>query len=146
MSEGYLTGDLTKDGVLAMEQVYLPRILTLEVALVTACGRIEEQLLALPEGEEKEALSKYLGLLALSLNNKEYLSRVFNEDMKHKLTITTFPLYDDRVARLSKDELPGPFNMCWHCLEPSVLCILKPNHEGDHRYSRFTVSDIKKEN
>ena len=53
---------------------------------------------------------------------------------------------DDRVARLGKDEVPGPGNMCFHWLRNKTLCVLKPNHEGDHAYSEFTVTDIKKDN
>ena len=90
-----LTGNLTKDGVLAMEQVYLPRILTLEVALMTACSLVEEHIDILPEDEVKEAISKHLKLLAKALNDKEYLSRVFDENMKQKLNIITFPLYKE---------------------------------------------------
>ena len=90
-----LTGDLTKDGIMAMEQVYLPRILTLEVALMTACGIVEEHIASLPEDEVKEAISSHLKLLAKALNDKEYTSRVFNEDMKRKLNLTKFPLEEN---------------------------------------------------
>jgi hypothetical protein len=90
-----LTGDLTKDGILAMEAVYLPRILTLEVALMTACSIVEEHIATLPEDEVKDAISNHLKLLTLALNNKEYLSRVFSEDMKKKLNRTKFPLEEN---------------------------------------------------
>lgn len=87
-----LTGDLTKDGILAMEQVYLPRILELEVALMTACVIVEDHVATLPEDEVKESTSNHLKLITLALNNKEYLSRVFNKDMKRKLNLVKFPL------------------------------------------------------
>ena len=83
---------LTKAAILAMEQVYLPRILTLEVALITSCGIVEDHLESLPEGEVKKLVSNHLSLLTTALNNKEYLKRVFDEDMKTKLKSSTFPL------------------------------------------------------
>ncbi len=51
----------------------------------------------------------------------------------------------DEVARLGPDEVPGPFNMCWHWKATQVLCILKPGHAGDHWYSKFTVTENTKE-
>ena len=47
---------------------------------------------------------------------------------------------DDRAAVLGHDELPGPFNMCWHWKEARTLCTLKPGHDGDHVYSVFTIT------
>lgn len=80
-----ITGDLTKDGILAMEQVYLPRILALEIALMTCGYAVEDYIESLEEGEIKEGRVKHLKLVAESLNNKAYLNRVFNENMKTKL-------------------------------------------------------------
>jgi hypothetical protein len=48
---------------------------------------------------------------------------------------------DDRVARLGPDEVPGPGNMCFHWKGPRELCVLKPEHEGDHVYSIFTITE-----
>ena len=51
-------------------------------------------------------------------------------------------------AVLGPEEAPGPFNMCWHShpsKAPRVLCVLKPEHNGDHWYSEFkvTINDTK---
>ncbi len=37
---------------------------------------------------------------------------------------------------------PGPFNLCFHYLKPMHRCTKKPGHEGDHWYSKFTVTDV----
>ena len=50
---------------------------------------------------------------------------------------------DDRAARLGPDEVPGPGNMCFHWKEARTLCVLKPNHDGDHVYSLFTITDVE---
>ena len=44
-------------------------------------------------------------------------------------------------AVLEEGEIPGPFNMCWHWLKAKHVCILIPNHTGDHAYSKFTVTN-----
>ena len=80
-----LTGDITKDAILAMEQVYLARILELEIAVMTCGYAIEDYIDSLEEGEIKDGRSKHLKLVAESLNTKEYLKRIFNENMKAKL-------------------------------------------------------------
>ena len=49
---------------------------------------------------------------------------------------------DDRAANLGPDELPGPANMCWHWEAPRVLCVLKLDHEGDHVYANFNVTNL----
>ena len=87
-----LTGDLTKDGIMAMEQVYLPRILALEIALMTCGYAVEDYIESLEDGEIKDARTKHLKLVAESLNNKAYLNRIFNEDMKKKLKSITLHL------------------------------------------------------
>ena len=53
---------------------------------------------------------------------------------------------DERIARLGPDETPGPGTMCFHWKGPREVCVLKPDHEGDHAYSKFTVSDVIEEN
>lgn len=80
-----LTGDLTKDAILAMEQVYLPRILALEVAVLTCVGFMEDYVETVEDEDIKRLASAHLDLVVGELNNKEYLNRVFDENMKNKL-------------------------------------------------------------
>lgn len=47
---------------------------------------------------------------------------------------------DKRVVHLKSNEAPGPGNMCFHWLKPMHVCVLKPNHKGDHYHSKFTVT------
>ena len=85
----------TKDAILAMEQVYLSRILELEVNVMTCGGTLELYVSSLEEGEVKDAAVKHLNLVIKSLNNKDYLDRVFNEDMKKKLRSIKLPLEEN---------------------------------------------------
>lgn len=87
-----ITGDLTKDAILAMEARYLPRILTLEVALLTAIHIAEDQLETVEDEDIKASLANHVELLITALNDKTYLNNVFNEEMKRKLSITKHPL------------------------------------------------------
>lgn len=87
-----LTGDMTKDAIFAMEARYLPRILTLEVALLTAIHIAEDSVLQEEDEEIKEATSNHVKLLTSALNDKTYLKNVFDEEMKRKLTLTKLPL------------------------------------------------------
>ena len=50
---------------------------------------------------------------------------------------------DSRIARLGKNEVPGPGNMCFHWLKSMHVCILKPGHFGGHRHAKFTLNDMK---
>ncbi len=47
---------------------------------------------------------------------------------------------DKRIARLKPGEVPSPGTMCVHWKAPRVLCVLKPDHEGDHWYSEFKIT------
>ena len=38
-------------------------------------------------------------------------------------------------------ETPGPGNMCFEYLKPMHRCTKKPGHDGDHFYSKFTVTN-----
>ena len=89
--------DLAKQAIMIMEAKYLPRILTMEVALLTAIHIVEDHIETLKDKEVKAAQIKHLGLLVKALNDKEYLSNVFDEDMKHKLSITKHPLEGSEV-------------------------------------------------
>ena len=82
----------TKDAILAMEQVYLGRILELEVSIMTCGSSLEDYINSLDEGDLKDSIVKHLELVTKSLNNKDYLDRIFNEDMKTKLRNITLPL------------------------------------------------------
>ena len=82
----------TKDAILAMEQVYLTRILALEIALMTCGYAVEDHIETLDEGDIKDSRTKHLELVVESLNDKDYLDRVFNEDMKNKLRSITLHL------------------------------------------------------
>ena len=84
--------DLTKEAILAMEQRYLPRVLALEVAVLTCAGIVEDYADSLEEGDVKEQTKTHLALVTALLNDKEYLANVFNEEMKRKLSITKLPL------------------------------------------------------
>ena len=86
---------LTKDAILAMEAVYLPRILVLEVALLTAIHIAEEYVELEPDEETKKATIKHKDLLELALNDKTYLENVFDEEMKRKLTLCKIPLEEN---------------------------------------------------
>ena len=46
---------------------------------------------------------------------------------------------DNRIAKLGKDEVPGPGTMCFHYLKPMHRCVLKPGHGGGHRHAKFTI-------
>ncbi|KKL73441.1 hypothetical protein LCGC14_2074860 [marine sediment metagenome] len=87
-----LTGDITKDAIMAMEARYLPRILTLEVALLTSIHSIEEYVEKIEDEEIKEATSNHMKLLILALNDKTYLKNVFDKEMKRKLNLSKIPL------------------------------------------------------
>jgi len=77
---------LTKDAILAMEQVYLPRILELEVAVLTCSYIIEDHIKEISDVEIKTLTKNHLDMVVDVLNNKEYLDRVFDEDTKRKLS------------------------------------------------------------
>ena len=80
-------GDLSKDAILAMEARYLPRILTLEVALLTAIHIAQDHLETIEDEDIKAATAKHVSLITAALNDKEYLENVFDKEMKRTLSI-----------------------------------------------------------
>ena len=78
--------ELTKDAILAMEQVYLPRIMALEVAVLTCVSLLESDVDLITDEEVKTLTKSHLKLVVDVLNNKEYLDRVFDEETKRKLS------------------------------------------------------------
>ena len=87
-----LTGDITKDAIMAMEARYLPRILNLEVALLTSIHIAEDYVENIEDEEIKEATSNHMKLLVSTLNDKTYLKNVFDPEMKRKLNLSKLPL------------------------------------------------------
>ncbi len=91
-------GDFTKEVGLAMEQTYLPRVLTLEVALMTCLGILDEYVRTIDDVEIKDLTTNHLKMVTKVLDDKEYLKHVFDEDMKQKLnaTVSTVVLDEEK--------------------------------------------------
>jgi len=90
-----LTGDLSKDAIFAMEARYLPRILTLEVALLTSIHIAEDYVEKVEDEKIKEHIINHIKLLTAALNDKTYLKNVFDEEMKRKLNLSKLPLEEN---------------------------------------------------